>query len=107
MLFKSLAIPLIAAVSPGFFGSYLWVPEYPNAVNALASGFLVFAAVYFLMTTPGPLEETEALSKSVLAGLLVAEVLVLHKVTGMPPLSTITLWLFFYYNSVEKVSGGH
>jgi hypothetical protein len=93
-------VPLLSALSP------MWLPTIKGvhvAVNALIGGIIVAALAYMAMTMIPFLKESEhALSKAVLCGLLVAEVLVLKSKTGsVPTMAAITLWLFFYYHTVE------
>lgn len=95
-----LLVPLLAAISP------MWIsrlPKFgvPQPIFAVLAGFLV-AGVSFLMLRFLPLiKEPLAFGKSVLLGALATEVLIFHGSTKMPPMTTITLYLFFYFNTIE------
>lgn len=102
-----LLVPIICALSP------VWISKHPisgvhPAFNAVIYGALVGALAYLAMTMLPKLREEHALSKAALLGLLVAEILVLQSAwksgtgTGIPKMATITLYLFFYFNTVEN-----
>lgn len=95
-----LLVPLAASISPMFLSGLVAVPGWPEPLNALVAGTVVAVVAYVLMHL-GPLKETYALAKAVLCGLLVAEVMVLHASDRPPTMAGITLWLFFYFHSVE------
>ena len=98
-----LVIPLAAALSPMLLSKYASVQGAPAPVNALLAGAVVAGAVYLLMTRVPLLQERDALAKAVLCGLLVAEIMVLKPYGAIPSMATITLWLFFYYHTMEHV----
>jgi hypothetical protein len=94
-----LVVPLLAALAP------LWLMRHapaPSGIHpaayALMFGLLVGGASYGGLSL---LAEPSALSKAVLLGLLTAETLVLTAKPGLPTMATITLYLFFYYHTVE------
>ncbi len=97
-----LVVPLLAALSPYWLSKYALVKGLPMPYNALVSGALVGLVAYVLMTqVPMLREKTHVLAKAVLCGLLVAEIMVLKPYGGIPSMGTITLWLFFYYHTME------
>ena len=97
-----LVVPLAVALSPVLLSKYVSVKGAPAPVNALLAGAVVAVAVYVLMTRVPLLEEAKnALAKAVLCGLLVAEIMVLKPYGAIPSMATITLWLFFYYHTME------
>lgn len=97
-----LIVPLLAALSPYLLGKYATVQGLHPAWNALWNGVIVAAVAYVLMSrVPFLQETTNVLSKAVLCGLLVAEITVLRQYTSIPTMGTITLWLFFYYHTME------
>ena len=91
-------IPLLAVLSVSYVSKYVHISAY-QPINALAAGAIVGSISYFLL--PKFREESHILAKAVLIGLLVAEILVLKPYGALPTMSTITLWLCFYYHSVE------
>ena len=97
-----LLVPLLAAISPMLLTKYAAVDGVHVAFNALLAGALVAVVAYVLMTAvPFLKEESNALSKAVLCGLLVSEIMVLDPATKVPAMASITLYLFFYYHTVE------
>ena len=98
-----LVIPLLCAISPMWISKYA-IAGVPAPFNAVIFGVIVGALAYAAMQFP-PFTEKHALSKAVLCGLLVAEVLTLEAAWGkgnLPPMASITLWLFFYFHTVES-----
>lgn len=96
-----LLVPLLAALSPVWLSKYVHVSDH-QPINALVSGLLVTIAAYVLFTMVPPLQEKHhVLAKAVLAGLLVAEIMVLKPYNSVPSMGTITLWLFFWYHTAE------
>lgn len=93
-------IPLLAVLSVSYLSRYVHVSEH-QPVNALAAGAVVAVISYFLLPTVK--EESHILAKAVLIGLLVSEIMVLKPYGALPTMSTITLWLFFYYHTVEGI----
>ena len=91
-------IPLLAVLSVSYLSKYVHVSEH-QPVNALAAGAVIGIISYFLL--PAVKEQSHILAKAVLIGLLVAEIMVLKPYGAIPTMSTITLWLFFYYHTVE------
>lgn len=106
----NLIIPVLAAFSPWFVGSRSFPGggSWPAWVQALAWGVvvgLIAYAMYLLWNRLLGANEGRLPEKAVLLGLLAAEVLVVHRVTSFPPWAMTTLFLFFYFNSME--SSGH
>ena len=95
-----LVVPLACAVSPMFLPR-LALQGVPTAFNALLAGAVMGAIAWLLFKYVPVLKEKCALSKAVLCGLLVAEVMVLKTSTAVPSVAAITLWLFLYYHAVE------
>lgn len=91
-------VPLLAALSPVLLTKYVKVSEH-QPFNALASGAVIGVIVYFLLR--GWFKETEPLAKAVLAGLLVAEIMVMQGYTSVPSMSTIALFMFLWYHYAE------
>jgi hypothetical protein len=99
-----LIVPLMAALSPVLLSKYTDVKGLPTPINALLSGAVVSLVAYFLMTqVPMLKEKTYVLAKAVLCGLLVAEIMVLKPYGAIPSMGTVTLWLFFYYHTMEHL----
>ena len=96
-----LVVPLLASLSPMVLSRYAF-DGVPTAVNALIAGGVVAGACWVLMSHVPLFTETHALSKAVLCGLLVAEVMVLSPSNRLPTMTALTLWLFFYFYSVEN-----
>jgi len=97
-----LVVPLLAALSPYFMSKYASFQGMSAPMNALVGGVVVAVVAYVLMTqVPLLQEKTNVLAKAVLCGLLVAEILVLKPYGSTPSMGTITLWLFFYYHTME------
>ena len=100
-------IPVLAAFSPWFVGSrsFPGAGSWPNWVQALLWGAVAALMAYALYRLIASAEDRPT-EKAVLLGLLVAEVLVVHRVTSFPPWAMTTLFLFFYFNSMESSGGG-
>ena len=95
-----LIVPLLAALSPSliypliekFIGK-----ELPKEILGLVTGTIIG----LLTIIPfGLLREDNVLGKSILCGLLCAEVMVFSG-GAFPSMAGIALWLFFYWHSVE------
>ena len=98
-----LIVPLLAATAgPVLTSKYVMIDGVHPTANALWAGAVVAAVAWLLMTMVDALKETHAVSKAVLCGLLVAEIMVLKPFKAVPPMATITLWLFFYFSSMES-----
>jgi len=98
-----LVVPLLAATAgPVLTSKYVIIDGAHPAANAVLAGAVVAAVAWLLMTTIDTLKETHAVSKAVLCGLLVAEIMVLRPFKAVPPMATITLWLFFYFSTMES-----
>lgn len=98
-------IPVLGAFSPWFVGSRSFPGGWPEWVQALAWGAVVALMAYALYRLIASAEDRPA-EKAVLLGLLAAEVLVVHRVTSFPKWGLVTLYLFFYFNSMESSGGG-
>lgn len=93
-----LFVPMLAVLSPVLLTKYVKVSEH-QPLNAVASGFVIATVVYVLLRTW--FKETEPLAKAVLAGLLVAEIMVFQSYSAIPSMSTIALFLFLWYHYAE------
>jgi chromate transport protein ChrA len=96
-------IPVLAAFSPWLIG-HREVPgtgSWPEWIQALLWGAIVGLIAYVLYRIFASSEGRRA-EKAVLLGLLAAEILVVHRVTSFPPWAMTTLFLFFYFNAMEK-----
>lgn len=93
-----LVVPLLVALSPPILSRYTTLTD-SQPFNALVAGAVVMAAAYGLLTWIG--EKTNVTAKAVLMGLLIAEIMVLKPYGALPTMGTITLWLFFYYHTME------
>lgn len=91
-------VPLLCVLSVPYLTKISHVTN-TQAWNSLVAGLLVGVAAYVLFKALD--EKTHVLEKAVLSGLLVAEILVLKPYGAIPTMSTITLWLFFYYHTME------
>ena len=96
-----LLVPLLAAVSPMWL-SRLSIP-LPQPLVAVVAGVIVAALCYVVFRFVPYLKEAHALGKAVLLGALATEVLIFHASKSLPTMTTITLFLFFYFNSVETL----
>lgn len=97
-----LIVPLLAVLCLPLLSKYLRVSK-AQPVNALVGGVVTAVVSYLLFRfVPGLVERTHILAKAVLVGLLVAECLVLTPYGKLPTMGTITLWLFFYYHTLEE-----
>lgn len=98
-----LIVPLLAAISPLWLSKYVHVSNH-QPINALAAGVVVATVAYILFTyVPQLREKHHILAKAILAGLLVAEIMVVKPHGSLPSMGTITLWLFFWYHTVEGI----
>ena len=98
-----LIVPLLAALSPFVLSKYVSSSRLPLPINALISGCVIGLIAYVLFTyVPVLKEEKNALAKAVMCGILVAEVMVLKQYSQIPTMTTITLWLFLYYKTMEN-----
>lgn len=106
---SGLIVPLMACLFGHLLYKYLLgnvssdssqeVSERP--FRALIVGSLVAIIAFFLMTNIKILSEgKKTIQAAILCGLLSAETLVFSG-SKMPGMAGITLWLFFYYHSVE------
>ena len=97
-----LVVPLLAALSPYWLGKYATIQGLHPALNAIVNGIIVAIVAYVLMTrVPYLKESAHALSKAVLCGILVAEITIVRQYSTIPPMGTITLWLYLYYHTME------
>ena len=97
-----LIVPILAVLCLPLLSKYLRVSS-AQPVNAVVAGVACGLISYLLFRyVPGLVEQTHVLAKATLIGLLIAECLVLQPYGKLPPMSTITLWLFFYYHTVEE-----
>jgi len=96
--------PLLAALSPMWLAR-LRLPM-PQPLAAVLYGAIVAAATYLIFQFVPPFRESRALGKAVLLGALATEVLIFHASTRLPSVTGITLFLFFYFNTIEFMDGG-
>lgn len=103
-----LVVPLAAAISPMWL-SRVRVP-IPQPLYAVLAGAIVAVVTWLFLEYVPPFAEDQALGKAVLLGALATEVLIFHSSTRLPSMTAITLFLFFYFNTVEFIGaagGGH
>jgi len=108
-----LIVPLFACLSGHIIYKMIF-PEkehYKKPFRALFVGTIVGILCYLLISNVKFLnEDIKTVQAAVLCGLLSAEVLVFSG-SERPSMAGITLWLFFYYHSVEHLKvlgeGGH
>jgi len=99
-------VTIIVASSLVFLGknipNNLWVLNYDihNAIKALIIGAIISLISYLLKSKL--IKSEDAFSKSILLGLLGAEVLLFINNKSKNKMATITLFLFFYFHAVEK-----
>jgi hypothetical protein len=91
-------VPLVCVLSVPYLSKISHVTN-TQPWNALVAGVISGAAAYMLFKALD--EKTHVLAKAVLSGLLIAEIMVLKPYGAIPTMSTITLWLFFYYHTME------
>lgn len=94
-----LLVPLLAALSPMVLAR-VRLP-IPQPLVAVLHGAVVAAVAYLLFQFVPPFRESRALGKAVLLGALATEVLIFHASTRLPSMTAITLFLFFYFNTIE------
>lgn len=100
-----LLVPLLAALSPMGL-SRLRIPGLPQPLFAVLAGALVAVVAWVFFAFVPFLRETHSLGKAVLLGALTTEVLIFHASTLLPTMTNITLFLFFYFNTVEMLGRG-
>lgn len=100
-----LLVPLLAALSPMGL-SRVSIPKLPQPLFAVLAGAVVAAVAWVLFAFVPFLKESHALGKAVLLGALTTEVLIFHASTLLPTMANITLFLFFYFNTVEMLDKG-
>lgn len=108
-----LVIPLLCTFSAGVLTKLLGSAFGNNAayqpVRAILGCILVSIIVYLLYSVPvlGKFLSSggDSLKTAVMSGLLVGQVMTFmdpENPTMVPSMSTITLWLYYYFNAVEK-----
>lgn len=99
-----LLVPLLAAISP------MWLARIklpiPQPIYAVLAGAAVALVTFLIFQFVPLLRESQALGKAVLLGALATEVLIFHASTELPSMTNITLYLFFYFNTIEFLGGG-
>jgi hypothetical protein len=104
-----LIVPLLASLSPAILGK-MAIAAFPPGVNALIAGILVFAAAYAMFKfVPYLKEEVMPLSKAILLGLIVAELMVFHgprQESKIPSIPIITFFLFMYFFGLGDLPEG-
>lgn len=93
-----LIVPLLAALAPVWLIRIIPHPGWHPAFFALLLGAVVGVVSYSGLKAIGA---QGVLTKAVLLGLLSAETTVLKAGTGLPSMSHLTLYLFFYYHTME------
>ena len=103
-----LLVPLLAALSP------MWLARVrhplPQPLFAVLAGAAVALVAYVVFRFVPLFREAHALGKAVLLGALATEVLIFHASPELPSMTNITLYLFFYFNTVEfmgRAKAGH
>ncbi len=100
-----LLVPLLASISPMGL-SRLHIPKIPQPLFAVLAGFIIATLAWLLFTFVPFLKESHSLGKAVLLGALVTEVTIFHASTLLPSMTNITLFLFFYFNTIELLDSG-
>jgi hypothetical protein len=102
---KSFIVPLFIAVITVNLGrdtpNNLWLLNYNLSQGTLAIILGVFVSIFSYILVKHILNEKLAYEKSILLGLLSAEVMVFTDKNKAISMSTITLLLFFYFHSIE------
>tara|TARA_B110000114_G_C14731447_1_gene253380 strand:+ start:21 stop:377 length:357 start_codon:yes stop_codon:yes gene_type:complete len=102
---KGAVIPISIATSLFYLGkkipNNLWILDFTlhNAFKALIIGGLISIVCFYLKKYL--FKEKHPLNKSVLLGLLAAEILIFVNKDSKNSMATITLFLFFYFHAVE------
>jgi hypothetical protein len=104
-----LIVPLLAAISPVIL-SRMAIESLPPGVNAVLAGIMVFLATYAMFKfVPFLKEDVMPLSKSILLGLIVAELMVFHgpkHPARIPSIPIITFFLFMYFFGLGDLPAG-
>jgi hypothetical protein len=102
---KGLIVPLFVAVITVNLGrdtpNNLWILSYNLRQGTLAILLGVCVSLFSYILEKYVFNETSAYEKSILLGLLSAEVMVFSDKNKAISMSTITLLLFFYFHSIE------
>jgi hypothetical protein len=77
-------------------------PEWPQSVNALLAGVLV-AVVSYIMYKLLPFDDEQHLPKAIMLGLLHAEFSVFTRSHLLPPVTTITFFMFMFFYALADV----
>ncbi len=93
---KGLIVPLLSCLGGSYLYNYINI-DLQQPIKALIVGAITGIIAFITMTYI--IKEKDPLSSSILCGLLTAEVLVFNN--KFPTMAGITLWLFFYFHSVE------
>jgi hypothetical protein len=104
-----LIVPLLASISPLFLGK-IAIASLPEGVNALIAGVVVFIVTYAMFKfVPFLKEDVMPLSKAILLGLIVAELMVFRSPmspTSTPSIVVITFFLFMYFFGMADLPEG-
>lgn len=102
---KGMIIPLFVAVITVNLGrdtpNNLWILSYNLSQGTLALVLGVGVGIFSYIVEKYVLNQSLAYEKSILLGLLSAEVMVFTDKSKAISMSTITLLLFFYFHSIE------
>lgn len=97
-------VPVLAALSPVAL-SRVRVPGVPTSIFAVLAGAVVAVLAFFLLRFVPGLRANHPLSRAVLLGVLVAEVMIFHASAEMPSATALFLFLFLYFNATDGVTG--
>jgi len=95
---KGLILPLFFAITSIWIGKINFL-GLAQPIKALLFGMIITVICYQLMFRY--IKEDDAMAKAALIGLLSAEVMVFTNESSKVSMAGITLWLFFYFHSVE------
>ncbi len=92
-------IPLVFSMFPYVLSQYVHLEGPPLALIATAVTTIV---CWFTFRYVPFLSESNPLSRALLVGYLVGELLIMERFTEFPPMSIILLFLFLYFHAVEQ-----
>ena len=103
-----LIIPLLASISPMFLSRLFSDSNLPQVVKALAFGGIVSSVSYIIFQyAPVLYQETYAINKAILLGLLVSEMTIFSASDKVPSIVLISLFLFLYTFALSKMPDTH
>jgi len=98
-LLVSFLVIYLGKIVPNNF--WIFNKSFHNVYKALLLGFIISTLSYFIINNL--IKGDNAFSKSTLLGLLAAEILVFTNEDTKYSISTIVLFLFVYFFSVEQI----